>query len=218
MYMSGAPENQLHAITPDTDKQLEPAMPSKQSTRKTIVAFALLTTFANGAVAIHTLPSFDIGLPDLSSLAELLPQHETASVPIPEAVTAALKDIQSAQQQHEAMLKDNESSLQRNTILLQQDTATLDSLKLGLAAQQTDVRKISAQLSMLTAKVDTLQSTMMPEITSSIPRGRARSRLSGMARRKTARLPKPVGPVSVGGAPLSTVPALGWGGKQSPEG
>lgn len=208
MYMSGAPEIQLHAITPDTDKQLEPAMPSKQSTRKTIVAFALLTMFANGAVFIHTLPSLDIGLPNLSSLAELLPQHETASVPIPEAVTAALRDIQSAQQQHAAALQENESALQRNTTLLQQDTATLDSLRLGLSAQQTDVKKISAQLALLTAKVDTLQSAMMPEITSSIPRGRGRSRLSGMARKKTARLPKPIGPVSIGGAPLTTAPAL----------
>ena len=79
-------------------------------------------------------------------------------------------------------------------------------LKQGLAVQQTDVKKLTAQLYVLAAKVDTLQSAVTPETTGSLPQMRGRARLSALARRKTVRLPKPVGPVSVGGAPLSFAP------------
>jgi hypothetical protein len=79
------------------------------------------------------------------------------------------------------------------------------------------VKKLSVQLSTLIAKVDALQNAVAPEITSSIPKGRARARLSGMARKRIARPLKPAGPVSVGGAPLTT-PAQGWSSLQSPEG
>ena len=67
--------------------------------------------------------------------------------------------------------------------------------------EQVDVKKISVQLSTLIAKVDTLQNTLSPEFTSSIPKGRAHVRLS-KAFKRTAQQ-KPVGPVSVGGAPLT---------------
>jgi hypothetical protein len=68
------------------------------------------------------------------------------------------------------------------------------------------VRKMSAQISTLIAKVDALQNAMTPETTSSIPTGRARNRLSAVLRKRMARQPRPLGPVSVRGAPLS-VPA-----------
>jgi hypothetical protein len=64
-----------------------------------------------------------------------------------------------------------------------------------------DVKKMSAQISTLIAKVDSLQNAVAPEITSSIPKGRARTRL--VVRKWVARQPKPLGPVSVRGAPLS---------------
>jgi hypothetical protein len=153
-------------------------------------------------VAAVALPSFDIPLPNFSSLAEELPLQE-ASAPKPDPVVAALKDIQSAQQQHAVALQDNTSSLQQNTALLQQDSIALASLRQSITDEQVDVKKISAQLSTLIAKVDWLQNAIRPEITSSIAKGRARNRLSVLVRKRMARLPKPVGPVSVGGAPLS---------------
>jgi hypothetical protein len=207
-----------------TDKQPDSA-PNKKSARKSIMALSVFALAINGTAAIYTLPSLDITLPDFSGLvAELLP-HEKASAPIPDAVVAALKDIQSAQQQHIAALQDSDHSLQQNTALLQKDSAliqkdsaTIDSLRKSLTDEQVDVKKISTQLSTLIAKVDLLQNAIAPEITSSISKGRARARLSGMARKRMARPLKPVGPISVGGAPLTTAPAQGWTPVQSPEG
>ena len=207
-----------------TDKQLDSA-PNKKSAGKSIMALSVFALAINGTAAIYTLPSLDITLPNFSGLvAELLPQ-ERASAPIPDAVVAALKDIQSAQQQHITALQDSDHSLQQNTALLQKDSAliqkdsaTIDSLRKSLTDEQVDVKKISTQLSSLIAKVDLLQNAIAPEITSSIPKGRARARLSGMARKRMARPLKPVGPISVGGAPLTTAPAQGWSPAQSPEG
>jgi uncharacterized coiled-coil protein SlyX len=207
-----------------TDKQPDSA-PNKKSARKSIMALSVFALAINGTAAIYTLPSLDITLPNFSGLvAELLP-HEKASAPIPDAVVAALKDIQSAQQQHIAALQDSDHSLQQNSALLQKDSAliqkdsaTIDSLRKSLTDEQVDVKKISTQLSTLIAKVDLLQNAIAPEITSSIPKGRARARLSGMARKRMARPLKPVGPISVGGAPLTTAPAQGWTPVQSPEG
>jgi hypothetical protein len=152
--------------------------------------------------------SFDDPSPNFSSLDEQLSDQQ-ASAPKPDPVIAALRDIQSTQQQHVA-------SLQQNTALLQQDSTTLALLRQSVTDEQVDVKKISAQikdehvdvkkmsaqLSTLIAKVDSLQNAIAPEITSSIPRG-ARNRRSGVVRKRMAGQPKPVGAVSVGGAPLS---------------
>jgi hypothetical protein len=204
--------------TETTDKQLDSALPIRKPSRKSILALSVFALGINGTAAVYTLPSFNIGLPDVSGLvAELLPLERTP-VPIPEAVIAALKDIQSAQQQHAAALQENGSSLQRHTALLQQDSTSLASLRQSITDEQVDVKKISVQLSMLIAKVDSLQNAITPEITSSIPKGRARARLSGAAYKRMARQPKPLGPVSVGGAPLTTAPAQSWSPLQRPEG
>jgi hypothetical protein len=197
-----------------TDKQLEPAVPSRKSSRKSILALSVFALGLNATAAVYTLSPSDFALPNVSGLmAELLP-NQRAQTPIPEAVVAALKDIQSAQQQQAGALQENASLLQLNTILLeqntalrQQDKATFDSLRKSITDEQVDVRKISSQLSTLIAKVDSLQNAVATEITSSIPKkGRARDRLSGAARKKMVRHAKPVGPVSVGGAPLTTAP------------
>ena len=154
---------------------------------------------------------FNIALPNFSSFAELFPR-ETASTPIPDpAVSATLKDIQSAQLQNAAALQENGAVLQQNTVMLQQGAASLDSLRQGSATQQTNLKTISNQLSSLIARVDSLQNAM-PLTTSSIPQPNARARLVRTTRKKTSRLPnKPVGPVSVGGAPLNPAPARGSG-------
>jgi hypothetical protein len=206
--------------TETTAKQDNSALPIKKRTRKSIVALSVLALAVNGTAAVLTLPSVAIDLPDFGGMvAELLP-HERAPAPIPEAVVAALKDIQSAQQQHAVALHENGSllqqKLQQNAALLQQDSTTLASLRTSITDEQVDVKKISVQLSTLIAKVDTLQNTLSPEVTSSIPRGRARVRLS-KAYKRTA-LQKPVGPVSIGGAPLTTAPAQAWTPSQRPEG
>jgi hypothetical protein len=215
--------------TPSQTEQVEPAAPSKRSSRKSIVALSVLALAINGTAAIYTLPSsFEIplpnvslSLPDISRLAELLP-HEKVSAPKPDPVVVALTDIQSAQQQHAAALQDalqaNGSSLQQNTALLQHDSTALLELRQSVTDEKVDIKKISVQLSALTAKVDLLQSSIAPEITSSIPKGRARNRLSAMPHKRWARSLKPFGPVSVGGAPLTTTPAQGFGTQQSPEG
>lgn len=115
----------------DNTKQLEPVTQSRQSSRKPILLLSLFALLLNGAAAVYTLPAFDIALPNFTSLAELLP-HETASAPIPDpVVTSALKDIQSAQQQHLVALQENGSSLQQNTILLRRGAATLDLAQAG---------------------------------------------------------------------------------------
>jgi uncharacterized coiled-coil protein SlyX len=196
MHVTKTSETQSQA------EQLESAAPSKRSSRKSIMALSVFALGLNASAAVYTLSPSDFALPNVSSLAELLP-HQKASAPIPDPVVAALKDIQSVQQQHVVSLQENSSSLQQNMALLQQDSTTLASLRRSITDEQVDVKKISAQLSTLIAKVDSLQNAIMPEMTSSIPRGRARNRLSGVVRNRVARQPKPVGPVSVGGAPLS---------------
>jgi len=195
--------------TQSQTEQPESTAPNRQSSRKSILALAVFALAINTTAAFYTLPSFDIPLPNVSSLAELLPRQK-GSDPIPDPVVAALKDIQSAQQQHVA-------SLQENTALLQQDSITLASLRQSVVDEQVDVKKVSAQIAdehadvkkmsaqitKLIAKVDSLQNAIAPEVTSSIPTGRARNRLSRVVRKRMARQPTPVGPISLGGAPLS---------------
>jgi len=191
-----------------TDKQLEPAVPSRKSSRRSILALSVFALGLNATAAVYTLSPSDFALPNVSGLmAELLP-NQRAQAPIPEAVVAALRDIQSAQQQQAEALQENASLLQLNTVLLQrnialrhQDKATFDSLRKSITDEQVDVKEISFQLSTLTAKVDSLQNAITTEITSSITKGHARARLSGAARKRMARQAKPVGP------PLILIPA-----------
>ena len=216
--MNKTPEAETQIDAPG-DAQLEALEPIRKPSRKSILALSVFAIGLNATAVVHTLSPSDFALPDLSSLAELLP-HQIASDPTPDPVVAALKDIQSVQQQHVASLQENSSSLQQTTALLQQDSTTLAALRESITDERVDVKKISAQISderidvrkmsaqisTLIAKVDSLQNAIMPETTSSIPTGRARNRLYGALRKRMARQLKPVGPVSVRGAPL-TVPA-----------
>jgi type I site-specific restriction endonuclease len=214
MNVTNTSETQSQANQPES-----PA-PGGRSSQKTILAWSIFALGLNAAAAVYTQSPSDFALPNVSGLvAELLPQQK-ASDSTPDPVVAALKDIQSAQQQQIASLQENNSSLQQNTALIGQDSTTLASLRQSvtdergdvkkisaqIADEHVDVKKISAQLSTLMAKVDTLQTAIAPEITSSIPKGHARNRLSAAMRKRMARQPKPVGAVSLGGAPLS-VPA-----------
>jgi hypothetical protein len=207
--------------TQSQTEQLKPPGPSKKSSKKSILALAIFALGLNAAAAAYTMSPSDFALPDFSGMvAELLPRVGI-SAPIPNAVDVALNEIQSTQQHNAAALKDNGfllqqnalllqqngSSLQQNTALLQQDAIKLDTLRSSLTDERSDVKAISAQLSTLIAKVESLHDAMTSEITSSIPKGRARARLSRLAHKRLARPMKPEGPISVGGVPFTTAPA-----------
>jgi hypothetical protein len=226
--VDGTPEAEPQIDAPSEARQLDEALaPTRKSSRKSVLALAVLALGINTTAAVYTLSPSDFALPNVSSLAALL-SHQEASDPISDPVVTALKDIQSAQLQHIASLQENSSSLRQNTALLQQDSATLASLRQSVTDEHVDVKKISAQItdehvdvkkmsaqiSTLIAKVDSIQNAIAPETTSSIAKGRARARLSGMVGKRMARSPKTAGPVSIGGAPLTIAPAS----VQSPEG
>ena len=211
--MVETPEKEPQAETVDKETQLDkqPAVLNRRSSRTwAIVSIPALVVI--GATAVYALPNFNIALPNFNSFAELFPR-ETASAPIPDpAVSATLKDIQSAQLQNAAALQENGAVLQQNTVMLQQGAASLDSLRQGFTSQQTSLKTISNQLSSLITRVDSLQNAVAPLTTSSIPQPSARARLARTSRKRTSRPPnEPVGPVSVRGAPLNPAPAPGAG-------
>ena len=83
--------------------QPESTAPTKKSSRKSILAFAVFALGINSTAAYYTLSPPDVALHDLSKLAELIP-HELlpqwkASDPISDPAVAALKNIQAGQQQ-----------------------------------------------------------------------------------------------------------------------
>ena len=133
-------------------EQPESTAPTKKSSRKSILALAVFALGINSTAAVYTLSPSDFALPnvsnlptDISRLAELLP-HQKASDPISDPAVAALKNIQSAQQQHVASLQENNFLLQQNTALLQQDSIALASLRQSVVDEHVDVKKISAQI------------------------------------------------------------------------
>jgi hypothetical protein len=197
------------AETPDKetqgDKQPEPA-PQGASSRVPAIVVSLAALAVIGAATANSLPNFNrfslpnfnhfslpnfnhFSLPNFNRFFAQSP-HETASVPIPDPVVSALKDIQLSQQQNAAVL-----------VSLTQSSAT----------QQADLKRISRQLSSLAAQADALQSAVTPLTTSSIPHSNTRARVVRTSRKIISPLPKPFGPVSVGGAPLSPAPAPGSG-------
>lgn len=190
------------AETPDKesqgDKQPEAAQQGASS-RVPAIVVSLAALAVIGAATANSLPNFNrfslpnfshFSLPNFNRFAAQSP-HETASAPIPDpAVSATLKDILLSQQQNAAVL-----------VSLTQSSAT----------QQADLKRISRQLSSLAAQADALQSAVTPLTTSSIPHSNTRARVVRTSRKIISALPKPVGPVSVGGAPLSPAPAPGSG-------
>ena len=208
--MSETPETQSKA------KQVKSAAPRKPSSRKSILALSVFALGLNAAAAVYTRSPSDFTVPDVSRLAELLP-HQKASGTLTasgslsvDPVLVALKDIQSTQQQYAIALQDHGSSLQQNTALLLQDSTSLGSLRQSITDEHADVNKISAQIedehvdvkkmsaqiSTLITKVDSLQNSLAPQVTSSIPTGHAHNRSSSVVRKRMARQRKPVGSIS----------------------
>jgi uncharacterized coiled-coil protein SlyX len=201
------------------------------SSRVPVIAVSLAALAVIGAATANSLPSFGgFSLPDFnqfsvpsvdrSSLPDFSrfsppnfnrvaapPPPNPAPVLVPDPVVrAGLRDIQSSQQQN---------------------ADALESLTQSSATQQADLKRITRQLSLLTAQVSSLQnqvtplttSSIPPSTTSSIPRPNPRARVVQASRKvlppvlppTLPPLPKPAGPVSVGGAPLSPAPAPGSG-------
>jgi len=216
--------------TPEAQNQNQQAIAkasTKKSSRKSILALSILALGINSTAAVYTLSPSDfalpnianLSLPDISRLTELLPQPK-AFEPTPDPTLAALKEIKTAQQQHFAALQANNVLLQQNAALLQQDSLALVSLRQSvdeqaggkkisaqIADEHQDVKKISGQISALTAKVDSLKSVMTSDVTASISAKQSGNRYSRM-RKKMARQPTPVGPISLGGAPLTLPSAI----------
>jgi hypothetical protein len=200
------------AETPDKEAQGDKPPEAAQqgpSRRVPAIVVSLSALAVIGAVTANSLPNFNsfalpnfdqFALPNFNSLpnfnrftAQPQTPHKTASAPIPDpAVSATLKDIQLSQQQNAAVLV---------------------SLTQSFATQQADLERISRQLSSLAAQADALQSAVTPLTTSSISHSNARARVVRTSRKIVSPLPKPFGPVSVGGAPLSParVPGSGAG-------
>ena len=203
------------------DKQPE-AAPQVASGRVPAIAVSLAALAIIGAATANSLPSFDrFSLPDFPHLSlpnfdrfsspdfsrlslpnfnrvAAQPPPKTAPAPIPDPIVrAALTDIQLSQRQN---------------------AVVLESLTQSSATQQADLKRISRQLALLTAQVDSLQNSVTPLTTSSIPHSNSSSILPSNPRARVVRasrkvipppLPKPAGPVSVGGAPLSPAPSSG---------
>jgi hypothetical protein len=222
------------AETPDKetqgDTQPEAVVHVSRGVTATVASLAALVVIA--AATANFLPSFDLSLPSFSlpkldhlsfanfnrtsppksDHAAAQPPQKTASVPIQDrkppppvlvpdpVVHAALRDIQSSQQQSAVVL----ASLTQNS-----------------ATQQADLKRISRQLASLSDQVDGLKPLTTSSIPRATPHANPRARIIRTPRRieraekpeKAEALPPPVGPVSVGGAPLSPAPVTASAGK-----
>jgi uncharacterized coiled-coil protein SlyX len=230
---------------PDTSTQENKppeAVPQVASSRVLVIAVSLAALAVIGAT-VASLPSFSrSALPvfkqlfsssddqsaDFSRFPPPKPKRVAATPPVPvlvpdPVVRAGLRDIQSSEQQNADALQKNAEAL---ALLTQASTA-----------QQADLKRVTRQLALLTAQLNSLQNPTPPPplttssiggplTTSSIPRPNPRTRVIHASRKVFAApvhapvppaavpgslpaLPKPAGPVSVGGAPLSPAPAPG---------
>jgi hypothetical protein len=157
----------------------QPMPPQKASSRTLAVVVPLVALAAVSAACAYASSKFHY------FAEQSLNQTASAAIPDP-GVTLPLKDILSSQEK---------------------SAVALESMAQSFSTQQADLKLISDKLSALAARMDDLKNAAAPLTTSSIPLPTARARVIRMARRKSSQLPEPVGPVSVGGAPLNPVPA-----------
>lgn len=236
-----AQEDKQPDSVPQVEAVPQDAVPQVASRRVPVIAVSLAALAVIGATAA-SVPSFgrfarpvfkelfsssiDLSAsPDFSRFSPPKPRRVAATPPAPPlvpdpVVRAGLRDIQSSEQQ-------NADALQKNTEALAQLTQSS-------ATQQADLKRVTRQLALLTAQVNSLQNPAAaaplttssiggPLTTSGIPRPNPRTRVIHASRRvappvvappavipaSLPALPKPAGPVSVGGAPLSPAPATG---------
>lgn len=225
--MTEAPDKETPADKPP-DTAPQPASSRTPAITASLAALVVILVVV-GAAGANLLPGFaGVSLPDFRRASPpkfdhvaTLPLPNPAPVPVPApvlvpdpVVRAGLRDVQTSQQQN---------------------ADALAALTQSAATQQADLKKITRQLILLTAQVNSLQNPAAPQplttssiggplTTSGIPRPNPRTRVIHASRRAPPpvlppatvpasfpALPKPAGPVSVGGAPLSPAPAPGSG-------
>jgi uncharacterized protein HemX len=104
------------------------------------------------------------------------------------------------------------ATLQEIRLLQQQIAGRIDAIDQKVVAAQTDLKRLSGQLSALAARVDALNAA---GLTSSMePPSDARAQVPAPPSKKRLPAPKPTGPVSVGGAPQNAPPAPDQNGQR----
>lgn len=221
--MAETPDKIPQDNRPEAEAEVSPS-------RLTATVVSLVALGIIGAATANFLPSLDRFLPDLNSVSlpklqvslpkfdhialpkldhfawpsfhRTPPQPTRVAVPAPppvpvlvpdSVVRAALRDVQATQQQH---------------------TDALSSVFQSSESQQVELRRVSRQLSALTAQVNALHGAMGPLTTGSIPPAKMRIRSARKPMREPVAavvppmpsVPSAVGPVSVGGAPLGVAP------------
>ena len=151
-------------------------VPQAASSRVPVIAVSLAALAVIGAT-VASVPSFSrSALPvfkqlfsqsddpsaDFSRFSSPKPKRVAATPPAPvlvpdPVVRAGLRDIQQSEQQ-------NADALQKNTDALAQLTQSA-------AAQQADLKRVTRQLALLTAQVNSLQNPVGPPLTTSRPAG-----------------------------------------------
>jgi hypothetical protein len=169
-------------------------------------------------------PSFswpDFSLPNFSWPSRVAAQpQKTAPPAMPDPVIlAALTEIQVSQRQSAAVL----ASLEENSAAQQAElkrisrqvtllTVQVDTLRGAVTLTTSSIPKTTSSDPMPTFS-NPMITPSDPMTTSSIPSSNARTRMVRTSRRATAPIPppipRPVGPVSVGGAPLNPAPGSG---------
>jgi hypothetical protein len=204
------------------------ATPEVASNRVPVIAVSLAALAVIGAATANSLPSFGgFSLPDVNQLSLpsadwfSLPDFSRFSPPTVNRVAAAPPPIPAPVLMPDPVVRAGLRDIQASQ---QQNADVLMSLTQNSATQQADLKRITRQLALLTAQVSSLQnpvtqplttSSISPSAISSIPRPNPRARVLQASRKVVPPalpavlppLPKPVGPVSVGGAPLSPAPA-----------
>ena len=188
------------------------------SSRLTVPLVSLAALAIIGAATANFLPRFDsVPLPDFNRLS--LPKFDHLSLPVFNRVASPKSDrvaVPAPPKPAPAPTPDPVvlAALRDIQLSQQQNATTLVALTENSGSQQADLKRISRQLSSLAARVEGLHGAMSPLTTSSIPHSNPRARIIRTQRRTPPGpppLPKPVGPVSVGGAPLVPTPAAGSG-------
>ncbi len=188
------------------------------SSRVTVTLISLAALAIIGAATANFLPSFDsVPLPNFNRLS--LPKFDHLSLPVFNRFASPKSDrvaVPSPPKPPSAPTPDPVvlAALRDIQLSQQQNATTLVALTENSGSQQADLKRISRQLSSLAARVEGLHGAMSPLTTSSIPHSNPRARIIRTQRRTPPSpppLPKPVGPVSVGGAPLVPAPAAGSG-------
>ena len=165
------------AETQETHLAQLPVAPQNGPTGVPVILVSLSALAVISAASVIALPNFNWFVEKSSP--------ELASSSRPDGVVGgSLKEIQSLQQQN---------------------AAVLESLRQNSAAQQADLKRISDQLSSLAMRLDALQNAAAPATTSAIPQPNARAQVFPPPRRNRSGSSKTIGPVSIGGAPLTSL-------------